>query len=256
MNMITSPQINGYPAIPAFGFDPALARALTPEKHSVRRLGFIMRQGLQNNGIHIIHSGWAIKYRRLSDGRRQIFNVLIPGDAVGIKTLITGAQSCAVQALSDVEHYSFRSEDLLSRSQEDPKLRNALLAHLIRGYELAESNAIALGRLSAEERIAEFFLTLHERLEARGLVDGLTFRMELTQSHLADVVGLTLVHTNRVLQRLRARGVMSFVDQSVHIEDIDALRQMSPTHEGYADLPLLQPLISSGQGNVLIPLNE
>lgn len=61
------------------------------------------------------------------------------------------------------------------------------------------------------------------------MVEGGSFRVELTRGQIGDVVGLTPVHTNRILQKLRARGMLAIDNQNVHIDDLDGLRSLAPT---------------------------
>ena len=210
---------------------------LQPDVRTARRLAYLMRVGTADYGIVTILSGWAIRFRTLSDGRRQIFNVLLPGDSTGMGMVFNGKPECAVQALSEVRYCVLDNNLVIELSRGDEWMHRNLIAHLVHDNARAEESVMALGRLSAEERLATFFLDLHARLSRRGMAKDQMFRMELTQSHIADIVGLTIVHTNRVLQRLRARGIVSVVDQIVQLHDLTALRELAPAFSEHLDLP-------------------
>ncbi len=207
---------------------------LAPQVFTAQRLAFIARQGDQERRIIMIRSGWAIRYRTEENGRRQIFNVLLPGDFSGIETICTGSATYTVQALTNVMYSALPTSDALALSHQDRSFMSNLLAHLVGRHVEAEHRIMALGCLSAEERIADFFVGLYDRLMSRQLIANQTFATPLTQTHIADLVGLTLVHTNRVLQRFRTGGVMSIADQIVRIENIEALRHMAcaPSNPG------------------------
>jgi len=86
--------------------------------------------------------------------------------------------------------------------------------------------AVMMGRLDAEARIAAFVLNIYQRLRHRGLINGLTFNLPLTQEQVADHLGLTLVHVNRTLRRLREERLALIDRQVVIIMDIDGLRDL------------------------------
>jgi CRP-like cAMP-binding protein len=85
-----------------------------------------------------------------------------------------------------------------------------------------------IGQCSAEERIATALLHLYERLQQIGLVRDDTFTLPLTQQHLADVLGLHVIHINRVLRRLRQKRLITTIGRDIRLNDMVSLREMVP----------------------------
>lgn len=92
---------------------------------------------------------------------------------------------------------------------------------------------VNIGRRSAIERLAHLFLELGQRLEMVGLVSSTEFACPLNQYVLADALGLTAIHVNRVLRQLRERGLITVKDQQVIIHDLNALRELAGYDSAY-----------------------
>lgn len=147
----------------------------------------------------LILNGWAARTRFLPDGRRQIMSIILPGDLIGnchhdrplsVSTVVALSQLtvCAAPSIgSPALQQAYRISHALDEAH--------LLAQITR-----------LGRLSAEERLADLMLELRDRLALCGLVSDGSFAWPLTQNALADALGLTSVHVNRTLQQMRRRG--------------------------------------------------
>jgi CRP-like cAMP-binding protein len=151
-------------------------------------------------GARILLSGWAAGVTVLPDGRRQFLNMLLPGDLVGYHGHARPIAPVTVVALTDVTIAPAPPGD------EHPALREAyeVSRALDSGYLLAQ--VLRLGRMNAQERIADFVLELRERLDLAGLVTADGFDAPLTQESLGDALGLTSVHINRTLRSLRFDG--------------------------------------------------
>ena len=158
----------------------------------------------------VILSGWACRARVLSDGRRQIFTFLTPGDAIGLcaqpearalsTTLaLTRVTTADATVLADaIAQGAPRYGGLAAAAAAAGKLEEArLLDHLVR-----------LGRQTAYERLAHLFLELRWRLAVVGLGSESRFPLPLTQEVLADALGLSIVHVNRTLQQLRREKLL------------------------------------------------
>jgi CRP-like cAMP-binding protein len=151
-----------------------------------------------------IVSGWAAQVRVLSDGRRQISNFVLPGDALGLRLRPRGS-TWATIALTPVETLDAQP---VHRALTDADSRWAALRSAIGVSETLEerqllSQIMRLGRQSAYERVSHLLLELRDRLAAAHLADETSFAMPLTQDVLADATGLSVVHVNRTLQQLR-----------------------------------------------------
>jgi len=204
---------------------------------------------LQGDGDALVRptfilSGWACRQRLLPDGRRQIFSILIPGDAVGFclgPSPVSSASAVAltkiVLATFEAPSYSPSSSAPLSNGPSDSW---GFAEHIRRSASLEEGllldHIVRLGRQTAYERTAHLLLELHWRLALIGQADERRFTMPLTQEVLADFLGLSIVHVNRTLQQLRR----------------DRMIELSGSHVVMLDVPQLT-VIADYQPPVLTP---
>lgn len=107
---------------------------------------------------------------------------------------------------------------------------------------MVDDTLLSVGRRSAEERIASLLILLFKRasaLQARGSGDGVPF--PLTQQHIADGLGLSLVHTNKTLRRLERRGLHRIADGRLYLRDVKAMARIADL---YGDgQPQARPLV-------------
>lgn len=199
----------------------------------------LIRCGEMNGHLYTLFSGWALRHRLLPDGRRQIIQVVLPGDTIGLDSLFLDGPLYSVQAASDVTFCVLDARlvgDIFGRL---PQLGRRLTKLALVEQRALETRLIIVGRCSAEERIAFVFVEIHGQLTKRRLINGNYFRFPITQQQLADFVGLNIIHTNRVLRRLRERGIMTIQSQKVRIHQFAALRQLAPFGANEECLPLL-----------------
>ena len=180
----------------------------------------------------ILASGWACYQRVLSDGRRQIFAFILPGDLIGVfqpPNAVYMADATAVTALETLGATALHRA-LANGADRYPGLTAALTAMAAAEEAMLLDQIVRLGRQTAYERLAHLLLELHDRLEAAGLADGPRFPMPLTQETLADALGLSIVHLNRVLQQLRRERVVELRGGAVTLLDPDYLASVSDHH--------------------------
>ncbi|MEO5374463.1 MAG: Crp/Fnr family transcriptional regulator [Alphaproteobacteria bacterium] len=180
----------------------------------------ILREGETYVRALILEAGWAFRYKLLCDGRRQILNLLIPGDIIGPHSPVADH---SVAALTDAVAGHFSPRTIEEHAGDYPHIA-ATLAHAIaREYEMLAGRAVCLGRRTAYERMAYLMAELLVRLRAVGLSDGHSFDFPVTQEILADSLGLSVVHVNRTLRRLRQDGLLSFQARRAVIGDPEGL---------------------------------
>jgi CRP-like cAMP-binding protein len=183
------------------------------EQELLRRLGEhrerhvageeLVAEGQSGRRPRFVTSGWACGQRMLSDGRRQIFGFLLPGDLLGVVDRPSAPAPCSVVALTALETVEAEPVFEAIHAGEAPGLARALLAGQLAEQGLLYDHMVRLGRQTAYERVAHMLLELQRRLEVVGLGDSQRFPLPLTQEILADALGLSIVHVNRTLQQLR-----------------------------------------------------
>ncbi len=183
--------------------------------------------GQRLDGVAVICDGWAVRYAQLPDGRRQILSVLLPGDAISAAALVKSSLDFSVQALTETRVCHYDRTALRARLAGDPSLFDELAMLFEAEREQADRSLTDLGQRPADERIARFILQIMQRLGARGLTQGLSFAFPLRQYHVADAMGLTAVHVNRVIGQFRRERLLECAGGVMRILDHDALRRVA-----------------------------
>lgn len=190
----------------------------------------------------ILAEGWAASYKMLPDGGRQIVDFQVPGDFLGLRSILFRTSDHSVEAITKIEASEVLETDILDGFKNAPRLAAAVLWAASRDEAMVVEHLVNLGRRSAEEGMAHFLLELGARLSLVGIGDKTGYRCPLTQYHLADALGLSAVHVNRVLRHLRDDGLLTFQYGSVVFNDFDRLRERASFDIAYLDQggPLLR----------------
>lgn len=202
----------------------------------------MIHEGQSNASAFILAEGWALSYKILPDGERQIVDVQIPGDFLGLRSVLFRTADHSIEAVTRIEASEVLATDILDAFAHAPRLATAVLWAASRDEAMVVEHLVNIGRRSAEERMAHFLLELGSRLMLVGLADKTGFACPLTQYHLADALGLSAVHVNRVLRHLRDDGLVTFQKGQVVFDDIERLRKMAGFDTAYLDQdgPLLR----------------
>jgi CRP-like cAMP-binding protein len=200
----------------------------------------IIHSGDESPEIYTLYSGWAFRFKMLPDGRRQILNFLLPGDLVGLQAAMFDAAQYGVEALTDVELCLLPRRKVWAFFGEMPALAFdvAWLGSREEGY--VDDNLTSAGRRTAAERTAALIVSLYKRAKVLGLVDNDTFEFPLTQQHIADALGMSLVHTNKTLARLRRLGMYSRTNGSLTLTNPRVMQRIAQHFD--EEVPL-RPLI-------------
>lgn len=193
----------------------------------------IVAEGEAYARASILKDGWAFRYKLLADGRRQILNLLVPGDVVGPYSFIADH---SVAALTDAVAVQFSPRGIDERLADYPHIAATIAWSIAREYEMLAERAVCLGRRTAYERVAYLIAEVLVRLQAVGLADDCSFEFPATQEILADALGLSVVHVNRTLRRLRQDGVLGFHCRRVEIADLDGLAEAAALDGGLPDV--------------------
>ncbi|HEU0216443.1 MAG TPA: Crp/Fnr family transcriptional regulator [Stellaceae bacterium] len=199
----------------------------------VQRHRDIITEGRSYGSIFIIMEGNAIRYRILHDGRRQIVNIVLPGDIVGALGYFTESSLYSTKALTEVAVAAVPFSRLNALHETHPRLVTKIFWWFSCESTIYAEHLVDLGRRSALERVAHFLLELLTRLQSIGLADEQSFKIPLTQELLADALGLSIPHVNRVLRRLREDQLVVVEDQRVTVKDMDALAELADFEPSY-----------------------
>src|ERR1043166_3756689 len=157
---------------------------------------FLM-QGTSSAHLYTVLSGWAFRYKLLPDGRRQILNYALPGDFVGLQGAVLNAMEHSVEALTDMVLCIFPRDRLWELHRGHPTLAFDLTWLAAREEQILDEHLLSVGRRTAMERLAYLFLVVFLRAEEGKLTKGNVIQLPFTQQHVADMLGMSLVHTNK-----------------------------------------------------------
>ncbi len=189
---------------------------------------------------YLIEEGWAFSYKILPNGSRQVIDIAIAGDILGLRLLrlrrcdMVGAM-VTTGVLRDLTLGGF--EALMRAS---PRVGAAMQWAASRDDGLVVERLVDIGRRSALQRFAHFLLELWQRLRLVGLGDANGFRCPLSQPVIADTLGLTAIHLNRMLRVLRTEELVTFRDGLVRILNRRKLIELAGFDPTYLDQEPLQ----------------
>ncbi|MBJ2158623.1 Crp/Fnr family transcriptional regulator [Variovorax sp. IB41] len=169
--------------------------------------GAIVEEHRPSAQLFTLYSGWAFRYKTLTDGRRQILSFLLPGDFIGLQDEFAEGQTHGVEAVTDATLCAFSRDRLWPLFHAQPKLGYDITWLAAREEKMVDDNLVTAGRRNAGERIAMLLMHLYRRAERVGMVRDGWVEFPFNQQHIADALGLSLVHTNKTLRRLQRLGL-------------------------------------------------
>lgn len=214
--------------------DEALAdlELLIDDFEWVRPGGLIAPEKCPPSEAIVLLDGWACRCTDFRDGRRQLLAVLISGDMVYEGGARRRADHTA-RALTRVKIARVSNERLAAVVERHPCISEALWIAAAIDEAILRSWLVNLGQRNAHERMAHLFCELAARLNDGVLPSSASFTLPLTQPELACALGLTTVHVNRVLQRLRAEGLVRLIDRVMTIPNAVQLSAMAGFDSAY-----------------------
>lgn len=230
--------------MPGFrAFEPAELRFVSSFKTGelVAETGAtLMVEGAHSAHLYTLLSGWAFRYKLLPDGRRQILNYMLPGDLVGLQGSVIGEMQHSVEALSPLVLCVFQRNRLDELFHNHPGLGFDITWLAAQEERMLDEHLLSLGRRTAMERAAYLIAFLHQRAASVGLASTRALYVPISQMHVADTLGLSIVHTNKTLRKLAERGLIRWLDRSCEVLDVEGLMDIA----GWDGLPeRMRPLI-------------
>lgn len=234
------PSVHAFPLLerlqsylPMTDAEAEFLRSLHEPRRKLPRHREIIVAGHRYDTLFILCEGFVSRYKVLPDGKRQVLNLGLPGDLMGFPSCLFQVAVNSVSSLTDVVVAPLSFATLFGMFTHFPRLAAALFWSS--GCEMAMDgeHLVDLGRRSAYERLAHLILELLVRLRAAGLADELSYVLPLTQELMADVLGLSGPHINRMIRCLREEGLVTIEDQLVVIHDLASLSSLAGFEESY-----------------------
>jgi CRP-like cAMP-binding protein len=197
----------------------------------------IAKVGDEADVVTVVQEGFVCRTNVLEDGRRQIHSLFLPGDTADGETPLLGNRVDNLDTLSRCSVWLIPKARFFEVVQSQPQLAEAFVREAAIAAQIAREWVVNIGRRTALERIAHLFCELHARMAALGMTSEQGFVLPLTQHDIADAQGLSAVHVNRVLQDLRARGLIRTERQRLVILDHPRLCKLAVGDFTYLHLP-------------------
>lgn len=199
---------------------PHIQRFKTGEVR-LERGAVLIEQDVTRGGLYTVLDGVTMRYRMLEDGRRQIVNFMFPGDLIGLEGAFGEPASHSVEALLATRLCVFDSARYYDLIVAQPSLGYDITWLAAKEETALEEHLVALGRRSARERVAYLAVWLLERARGTCMAKGRNrLEVTITQAQIADMLGLSLVHTNRTIKALEREGLVLWRQGSIEVPDL------------------------------------
>jgi len=211
-------------------------QALIRLPHQVRRLpasAHIIRDGDRPEHISLLLSGFAHRYKLTGEGGRQIISIHMASEFVDLQNGLLGVADHSVQTLTDAEVALIPRSAVEELVLSNPAVGRTLWIDTLIDASIFREWVVNVGRRDSRARVAHLLCEFSLRLEAAGLATNHRYELPMTQEQLADAVGLTSVHVNRVLKRLAEEGLITRDRRRIVIEDWKRMRDAGDFNERY-----------------------
>ena len=195
----------------------------------------IIREGEKPKCVFVIISGFACRYKLINGGKRQIMAYMLPGDTCDFNIFILKRMDYGIATLSRCQVLELSREAILELTKHPAITRALWWANLVDEATMREW-LVNIGQRPAEQRIGHLLCEILTRLEIVGLVKDNTYTLPVTQTDLADTLGMTVVHANRMLTSLRVRGLIDIDGRNLIINDAERLKAFSGFDSNYLHL--------------------
>ena len=216
--------------------DISLLKTVTRHRRDANAGSNIIQEGDNPRDVHLVISGTACRYKMLENGRRQIVAIVLPGDFCDLHVFVLKHMDHTIGALSDVCYVTIRPEEInmmLSRSA----LARALLKSTLVDEAVLREWIANIGQRPAYQRVAHLFCELHTRLDLVNQASNNTIELCMSQEQLGDATGLSAIHINRSLAKLKEKKLINVRNKlKIKILDLEGLVAISGFQRNYLHL--------------------
>jgi CRP-like cAMP-binding protein len=220
--------------------DIALLEKMTAKSRKIGARQDLIREGDRPGPVFVMLEGWACRYKMLPDGGKQIVAFLMPGDTCDMHVAVPAEMDHSIQTLTPARVAMIDRPELQKLIAQRPQIAQALWSTQIIDESVLRAWIVSIGRRSSDARFAHLMCELYLRARNIGLISGNNFEMPLSQVVLADALGLTAVHVNRVLRKFREAHIMEIRRGALNIIDPVGLAHIAGFDENYLHCRLRQ----------------
>lgn len=210
--------------------------ALLSLPHTIRKLPastHIVRDGDRPDHVCLLLAGFAHRYKLTGEGGRQIISIHMASEFVDLQNGLLSVADHSVQTLTETEAAYIPRRAVEELMFGNPSIGRALWIDTLIDASIFREWVVNVGRRDSRARVAHLLCEFSLRMAAAGLASNHHYELPMTQEQLADAVGLTSVHVNRVLKQLGQEGLISRDRRSIVIEDWRGLREAGDFSERY-----------------------
>ncbi|HZL39707.1 MAG TPA: Crp/Fnr family transcriptional regulator [Pseudolabrys sp.] len=193
----------------------------------IRRRRDLIADGYEYRKLCFVKDGFAVRYKLLRNGKRQILNVIMPGDVIGLPASFYERAGYAVSAITDLRMNVCSLDAYVQLCYRHPQYALALTWITVQEAATYAEHVIDVGRRTPVEGLSHFLLELHARLKAVSRAEKARFTLPFSQEVIADVLGLSVPHLNRMMQRLRKEKLIADSDRVIEFLDTDAMQTLA-----------------------------
>lgn len=237
-------KLRGYAPISAA--DEALLEDACRRSRTLAPNHDLILEGDTPGPVFVILSGWACRYKILPGGSRQIISFLMPGDFCDMHVAVLAEMDHSIATLTEATVVTIPREQMEILVEVRPSLAKAFWWTQLVDEGVLRATIVSMGRRTSLERVAHLLCELCFRMRNIGIATKDTFIMPFTQIVLADAVGMTPVHVNRLVRKLRERGALDLGVSTLIIADIVLLAQLAGFDDNYLHRRLRPPLAAVG----------
>lgn len=193
----------------------------------------VIREGDEPRTIYLVVDGWACRYKMLDDGRRQIMAFFVPGDLCDLHVYILDQMDHSIGAITPLKYAAITPAELEQLSDAHPRVVRSLWWESLVAASIQREWLVSAGQRSAYEALAHLCCELYFRLKLVGLAAKGECTFPLTQSDIADALGLTQPHVSRTIAELNKSGLATLARRRLSVSDLPGLMAAASFNPNY-----------------------
>lgn len=223
--------------------DADLLKTLEQDPVKYRKNATVWSEHEEETHFFTLKSGWACAFHNLEDGSRQILDIFVPGDIIGIRECAFRRRLVSVVTLTEAELCPFPQDRLARVFAQSSTLAGLFFMISSADQAILLQRLINLGRRNALVKLSHFLVEICERLKRACVELDQDFHLPLSQALLGDALGLSAVHVNRTVKILKEKQLIARGHGSVDVLDLNGLKKIANFDESYLERDSLTALV-------------
>lgn len=193
----------------------------------------IVAEGERPRHCCLLAHGFAVRSKTTMNGKRQILSLHLPGDIPDLQSLHLHVMDHDLFTLTPCSTGFIAHEAVKALCRRRPAVADALWRETLVDAALFREWIVNLAARPAGVRLAHLIAETRHRLASIGQAEDGAFNMPLTQAELAQCLGLSDVHINRMLKELRQQGLIELKRSNVQLLDVPRLEALGQFEASY-----------------------